>query len=89
MTCRDSTEVQRLETLERNDGAEQVRISLDEFIDLNGRPHRYVSVRRWYRKDDGQWCPTKSGITVRKRELLLVGKALRTALDLLNGDDHD
>ncbi len=89
MTRRDSTEVQRLETLERNDGAEQIRISLDEFIDANGRAHRYISIRKWYRTNDGQWCPTKAGITVRNREIMQVGKALRAAFDLLNGDDNE
>lgn len=64
----------RLATLPRNDGAEEVRISLDEF---NG--HKYISLRLWFTDDRGNWWPTKKGVTIRPRELAEVLKALKGA----------
>ncbi len=79
----DSRELQRLVTFEREREGEQLRISLDEFVDDRGVAHHYISVRLWYQKD-GKWLPTKKGVTIRQREIMDVGKALRAGLDGIN-----
>lgn len=80
----DSREVKRLATLPRGkDGSEELRVSLDEFVGDDGKPHQYVSARLWFRKDDGAWCPTKKGLTIRKGEIRDFGLALRAALDAM------
>ena len=73
----ESRELRRLETLERNDGKEQVRWSFDEFVTDRGQPTKYISARKWYRADDGEWRPTKAGVTIRLAELDRVVEALQ------------
>jgi hypothetical protein len=81
----NSSELQRLATLERGkDGTEQLRVSLDEFVDDRGAVHHYVSARLWFKKADGEWCPTKKGVTIRRSEIREFGVALRTALTAMN-----
>ena len=79
----DSRELQRLATIEREREGEQLRVSLDEFVDDHGVAHHYISVRLWYQRD-GQWLPTKKGLTIRQREIMDVGKALKAGLDAVN-----
>ncbi len=83
-----SRELQRLATIERERDGEQLRVSLDEFVDDRGTAHHYISARIWYQKD-GQWCPTKKGLTIRQREIVDFGKALRAGLDGLNDAQRD
>src|SRR5260221_2509934 len=73
----ESRELRRLETLDRNDGKEEVRWSFDEFMPGNGSPTKYISARKWYRADDGEWRPTKAGVTIRLAELDRVVEALQ------------
>lgn len=72
----DSRELRRLETLERNEGKEEVRWSWDEFT-AGGKVTKYISARKWYRADDGEWRPTKAGVTIRLGELDRVVAALQ------------
>ena len=79
----DNQTLETLAVIERGD-SEQVRLTLDAFTSDDGKEHVYCSARKWYRKDDGQWCPTKAGLTIRKTELMQWGKTLRAALDSMN-----
>lgn len=79
----DSRELQRLVTVEREREGEQLRVSLDEFTDDRGTAHHYISIRLWYQRD-GQWCPTKKGLTIRQKEIIDVGRALKAGLDGIN-----
>jgi hypothetical protein len=57
---------------------EELRVSLDEF-----KGHRYLSIRVWTRAfPTGQFTPTKKGVTIKLREIVEVGKALREAFRL-------
>jgi hypothetical protein len=67
----------RLATLPRKEN-EELRIELDEY---NG--FKFVSVRIWFRAGDGQWRPTKTGITIKSRELETAWGALGKAVELL------
>jgi len=69
---------QRLATLPRADGREEVRVCLDEF---NGYP--YIGIRAWFADDKGNWYPTKKGIWIRPRELAEVLKALKAGAAIL------
>ena len=74
-----SREIERLATLERRGGDEQLRVSVDEYSPAQGAPTRYVSVRLWFRDADNDWRPTRRGITIRGSEVSDVGQALRRA----------
>lgn len=54
---------------------ENVRVSLDEF---NG--HRIVSARLWFKGDDGNMRPGKTGLAIGVRHLPALAKALNQAL---------
>ncbi len=85
-------ELKRLATLERNRGKEQIRWSWDLFSSDGGELSRYVSVRKWYKSDNGQWRTTKAGITIRLSELDEVVTALQRlqrARDAHEGDHDD
>lgn len=84
-----SREVERLATLPRNKGREEVRISLDEFTPASGDPPSlYVSIRLWYRHDEsGEWRPTQKGITVRRAELPKASDALQRAGELVSKNE--
>jgi hypothetical protein len=73
----ESRELKRLETLERNHGNEEVRWSFDEFTPSDGEPTKYISARKWYRTHEGEWRPTKAGVTIRLAELDRVVEALQ------------
>jgi hypothetical protein len=78
------TELKRLSTLERKDGAEELRVTLDQFTDDHGKVHRYLSARLWFKKDDGSWCPTKKGITIRMTEIRDFALGLKAGLEAMN-----
>lgn len=65
----ESRELARLATLPRSQGKEEIRWSWDEFVASDGRVSKYVSARKWVLGTDGQWHPTRSGLTVRVGEL--------------------
>jgi len=69
----------RLATLPRNDRGQpaELRITWDEY-----EGHPYLSLRLWRADDNGDFWPTKTGATVRLRELPEVAEALASALDL-------
>ena len=76
MSKEDAKELKRLATLERNRGEEEMRWSWDEFAPTNGQPTKYISARKWAKNRDGQFIPTRSGITIRLSELDAVSDAL-------------
>jgi len=59
-------------------GEDLVKVSLTEF---KGR--QYVEVRTYYMADDGEWKPTKKGITLAPDLMRQVNGALGQALDAL------
>jgi hypothetical protein len=65
------------------DGAAQLRLTLDEFTSEDGRRSQYISARVWFRKPDGTWLPTQKGCTIKAKEIQQFGKGLRLALDYL------
>lgn len=54
---------------------ESVRVALDEF---NGHP--VVSARLWFKGDDGNMRPGKSGLAIGVRHLPALARALNQAL---------
>lgn len=77
-----SKELRRLATFPRGrDGAEELRIGLDEFADERGNAHKYLSLRIWFKAEDGKFYPTKKGVTVRMSELEEVTAALVSLSD--------
>ncbi len=78
-----SKTIASLVTIERKNGEEQLRVSLDEFVGDDGKAHRYVSARVWY-EANGEWRPTRKGITIRKTEIRDFGLALKAGLEAMN-----
>ncbi|MBN1605499.1 MAG: transcriptional coactivator p15/PC4 family protein [Polyangiaceae bacterium] len=74
-----SREIKRLATIARGE-TDELRVSWDEFTPDRGQPSRYLSLRVFYEKD-GQWLPTRKGVTVRRGELAEVRAALGRVLD--------
>lgn len=62
-------------------GEDLVKVSLTEF---KGR--QYVEIRTYYMADDGEWKPTRKGITLPPDLMKKVNSALSKALDEL-GDE--
>jgi hypothetical protein len=62
-------------------GEDLVRVSLTEF---KGR--QYVEVRTYYMADDGEWKPTRKGITLAPELMRKVSAALNSALEELEGN---
>jgi hypothetical protein len=60
-------------------GEDVVRIALTEF-----RKRQYIEVRTYYMGDDGEWKPTKKGITLNPDMMREVHKALGMALKELD-----
>ncbi len=54
------------------EGTAELRIAFAEF---NGHP--YVGLREWVKKDDGEWIPTKKGMSLKPKELPQVIAALQ------------
>jgi len=67
---------ERLATLPRNEG-EELRVSWDTFKGFN-----FLSLRVWSRGSDGAWRPTKTGVTIKRRELATVADAMARAVTL-------
>ena len=80
-----SRELERLVTLDRRGGDEQLRVSVDEYHPSQGQPTRYVSMRLWFRDADNNWRPTRRGITIRGGEVADVDRALQQAVAKLHG----
>ena len=59
-------------------GEDIVRVSLTEF---KGR--QYVEVRTYYMADDGEWKPTRKGITLSPEMMRQVHTALGEALEAI------
>jgi len=62
-------------------GEDLVKVSLTEF-----KGKQYVEVRTYYMADDGEWKPTRKGITLSPDLMKKVNSALSEALDEL-GDE--
>lgn len=62
-------------------GEDLVRVSLTEF---KGR--QYVEIRTYYMADDGEWKPTRKGITLAPDLMKQVSEALESALGELDED---
>lgn len=60
-------------TLPRGD-SEELRVVWDEF-----KGHRFLAVRVWFRAADGEWRPSKSGVTIKPRELAAFAEAVGQA----------
>jgi hypothetical protein len=86
MTDSKNQTLETLAVIERGD-TEQIRITLEQFTTDDGKERVYCSARKWYKSKEGQWAPTKSGLSIRKTELMQWGKALRAALDAMNDSD--
>lgn len=87
-----SKQLVQLASLPRGrDENEELRVSLDEFTPDNGKPSKYVSLRLWYKGkgNQGDWLPTKKGLTVRIKELDAVLSALEKARAALQGKSTD
>lgn len=63
-------------------GEDIVRVALTEF-----RKRQYIEIRTYYMADDGEWKPTKKGITLNPDLMTEVHKALGEALEELEKDD--
>jgi hypothetical protein len=56
---------------QRKDGTEELRVTAGEF---NGRPTHQIRV--WFKGSDGEFRPTKAGVSIRGSEMSDVIKAL-------------
>lgn len=65
-----------LGTFPRNQGAEELRVSLAEY---NG--HRYIALRIWERDQAGQFWPSKRGLSIRLRECAQLADILAAVVD--------
>jgi hypothetical protein len=70
----DSDEGEQLGKLSRKNGDEELRIARRSF---NG--FEYIDLRVWFRGEDGQYRPTKTGVTVKLHEIDHVVAALSKA----------
>lgn len=57
----------------------ELRVDFDAF-----QGHPFVSLRLWSRGNDGQWYPTRKGLSVRLKEADDLAAALREAVRLAN-----
>lgn len=55
------------------DGKNELRIIFSEF-----KGHPFLNVREWFLSDDGNWYPTKKGVSIKMRELDPVISALQS-----------
>jgi hypothetical protein len=67
---------ERLATLRRGDN-EELRVVWDHF-----RGFRFLSLRVWYCAADDEWRPSRTGISVKLRELRQVADAFTRAVAL-------
>ena len=68
-----------IEEIEKN-SQQKIRISIEVY-----NTHHYVDVRVYYRNENGEWHPTKKGITLNDETIDPVIKALRKARRKLGG----
>jgi hypothetical protein len=61
---------------------EQVQVSLSKY-----KGKTYVDLRIYYRASDGEYRPTKKGITVSPAQLPELGEAIRKLREKVGGDD--
>jgi len=60
-------------------GEDIVRVALTEF-----RKRQYIEIRTYYMADDGEWRPTKKGITLSPDLMREVHSALSSAFEELD-----
>ncbi len=65
-------------------GEDVIRVALTEF-----RKRQYIEIRTYYMAEDGEWRPTKKGITLSPDLMKEVHSALGTALDELEGETSE
>ncbi|MCD4708441.1 MAG: transcriptional coactivator p15/PC4 family protein [Candidatus Sabulitectum sp.] len=66
-------------------GEDIVRVALTEF-----RKRQYIEIRTYYMADDGEWKPTRKGITLNPDLMKEVHQALGEALKQIeNTEDTD
>lgn len=63
-------------------GEDVIRVGLTEF-----RKRQYIEVRTYYMADDGEWKPTRKGITLTPDLMKEVHTALGTALEELDNEE--
>ena len=68
---------------ELDKGEDQVRVSLSEF---HGR--QYVDVRAFYMADDGEWKPTRKGVTLNPELMREVHDAIGKSLEELEVEER-
>lgn len=68
---------QLVKTFVRNDH-EELSLTVDEY-----RDHKYLNLRLWAKLSDGQWWPTKKGVTVRLTEARELAEAIVSAMDCI------
>ena len=65
-------------------GEDVVRVALTEF-----RKRQYIEVRTYYMADDGEWKPTRKGITLKPDLMKEVHQALGKALEEMEKEDTE
>ena len=79
-----SRELERLVTIPRGRNGDELRITVDEFTPADGgEPKAYASIRVWFKGDDGQMRPSKTGCTIRRAELARAIDALTRAEQII------
>lgn len=87
MSGGNSRTVVQLVAIPRGKG-EELRLSVDEFEPDDGSgPKQYLSLRVFWRSNDGEMRPGKSGTTIRRGELRGVIAALQRAEKILTGQE--
>lgn len=76
--------IEQLVQLPRGNDKE-LRIEVTESTGNNGAAYQFVSLRVFERGSDGTYRPGRQGLTIRKTEIFEVGKALKAALEIMNG----
>lgn len=66
----------QIATFERGE-TERLCVALREY-----QGHHFIDVRVQFRAEDGEWRPTKKGITIKMRELHLFSDAIGKACEL-------
>ncbi|PIE53020.1 transcriptional regulator [Candidatus Fermentibacteria bacterium] len=64
-------------------GEDIVRVALTEF-----RKRQYIEIRTYYMADDGEWKPTRKGITLNPDLMREVHQALGKALKELESEEQ-
>jgi hypothetical protein len=61
---------------------EQVQVSLSKY-----KGKTYADIRIYYKADDGEYRPTKKGITVSPAQLPELGEAIRKLIEMVEGTE--